>query len=240
METMLAPTALEYNLSPADLNAILLHKYLLSNERHTWVSMPDTILDFYAEREVPHPREGMSPLKSHAQKFGVEKAIHDWKDQQYEITKAIDERQEKIGRELTSEEKDEATELWLLWKAAEWRKNREDIHTVFGDNYQPIIIPEIPNSDALQKRVISKVCPYWCDIFGYQEGMKNPDFIFQGKPYQDINRRIKHEKEDLVLIPHKQLELILLGDKSKEAKEGLKKLCNGMFCFELPEEPNGN
>jgi hypothetical protein len=244
MEAIEAPTRESSTVIPdltiPELSAVLQHKYMMSCNTGDWISMPYAISDFFSERTIENPVNPLVPFTNYARKFRDERNAEDWRLQQEKINQEIKNSEERLGRELSEDEKKFVLYDWRGFKAEEWRDKRDSMREIFGNKYEEIIIPSVHDVLAIKRKVIEKLCPYWCDVFFYQEGMQDPDFTVEHKPYQDAKRRIKKENADVSIIPNKRLELLLIGDKSKEAAEGLISCLCGNVLFEIPEEDRNN
>jgi phosphotransferase system HPr (HPr) family protein len=156
------------NLTAAELKAIEEHKYYLSLQRGTEVSIEEAIDDF-----VQHVAED----------WRREKVRRDNLEQRDEIEKHKYLRSLAEGRDIG---RSSAAEEWCQKYAHIWRTERESLER---NGFQRILVT-VHNEEGLHLRPVSAVAglaaQFDCDIYVYKEGMTYYNFLLEGRPYMNV------------------------------------------------------
>jgi phosphotransferase system HPr (HPr) family protein len=156
------------NLTAAELKAIEEHKYYLSLQRGTEVSIEEAIDDF-----VQHVAED----------WRKEKLRRDNLEQRDEIEKHKYLRSMAEGRDIGGSS---AAEEWCQKYAHIWRTERESLQR---NGFEKILVT-IHNKDGLHLRPVSVVAglaaQFDCDIYVHKEGMTYYNFLLEGRPYMNV------------------------------------------------------
>jgi phosphocarrier protein len=156
------------NLTAAELKAIEEHKYYLSQQRGTEVSIEDAIDDF---------------IQHVAEDWRREKLRRDNLEQRNEIEKHKYLRSMAEGRDIGGSS---AAEEWCQKYAHIWRHERESLER----NGFKRIVAAIQNKDGLHMRPVSAVADlaakFDCDIYVHKDGMTYYNFLLEGRPYMNV------------------------------------------------------
>jgi phosphotransferase system HPr (HPr) family protein len=156
------------NLTAAELKAIEEHKYYLSQQRGTEVSIEEAIDDF---------------VQHFAEDWRKEKLRRDNLAQRDEIEKHKYLRSMAEGRDIGGSS---AAEEWCQKYAHIWRKERESLQR---NGFESILVT-IHNKDGLHLRPVSAVAAlaaqFDCDIYVHKDGMTYYNFLLDGRPYMNV------------------------------------------------------
>ena len=204
----------ETNLTAAELKAIEEHKYYLSQQRGTEVSIDEAIDDF---------------IQHVAEDWRREKLRRDNLEQRDEIEKHKYFRSLAEGRDIGGSS---AAEEWCQKYAHIWRTERESLER---NGFQKILVT-IRNKDGLHLRPVSAVAglaaQFDCDIYVHKDGMTYYNFLLDGRPYMNV-RSILGLLSVGALLGDK-LEFIATGSQAADA---LKELA-ALLTKEPPEVVN--
>ena len=156
------------NLTAAELRAIEEHKYYLSQQRGTEVSIEEAIDDF---------------IQHFAEDWRKEKLRRDNLEQRDEIEKHKYLRSLAEGRDIGGSS---AAEEWCQKYAHIWRTERESLQR---NGFEKILVT-VHNKDGLHLRPVSAVAElaaqFDCDIYVHKEGMTYYNFLLEGRPYMNV------------------------------------------------------
>jgi phosphocarrier protein len=156
------------NLTAAELKAIEEHKYYLSLERGTEVSIEEAIDDF---------------VQHFAEDWRREKLRRDNLEQRDEIEKHKYLRSLAEGRDIG---RSSAAEEWCHKYAHIWRTEHESLEQ---NGFQKILVTVL-NKDGLHLRPVSAVAGlaanFDCDIYVHKDGMTYYNFLLEGRPYMNV------------------------------------------------------
>jgi phosphotransferase system HPr (HPr) family protein len=156
------------NLTPAELKAIQDHKYFLSHQRGTEVSIEEAVADF---------------IKHFADDWRREKMRRDNLEQRAEIEKHKYLRSEAEGRDIG---RNAAAEEWCAKYAHIWRAERESLER---NGFQKALVT-VRNKEGLHLRPVSAVAElalkFDCEIYVHREGMGYYNLLVEGRPYMNV------------------------------------------------------
>ncbi len=200
-----------WNLSPSELSAIMVHKYLLSKNLNREVPIEEAIADF---------------LERYMEDFHKEQVRLQNQRQLDEINKYRWIESEKAGRDIGIEN---AAQDWRAKYAAIYREESEAL----GKNNFLTLETTVMNRDGIHVRpagtLATLAAKYDADVYVSKEGgMDHYNFVLQGKPY--IN--FKSIMINLLTINAAQgakLTFIAYGKQAAEVLEEIKKLMEARF-----------
>jgi hypothetical protein len=201
---MTAPGTL---LTPAELQAIEVHKYFLSIERRAEVPIEEAIADF---------------ARHHAAEWRRDKARRDAEDQLREIETLRAGRSVAEGREVSHAE---AVMEWCACHAAEWRAARESLERNGFVRTSLVAGPAAPPLALSGATVAAAVEPYDCDVYVHGRGIEHASFVLGGRPFTraDAVRAVPA----LEVVPEDPVEFIATGACAREALSSLREFLVG-------------
>jgi phosphocarrier protein HPr len=189
------------NLTAAELTAIQDHKYFLSQQRGSEVTIEEAIEDF---------------VRNFAEAWRREKLRRDNLAQQEEIEKHKYLRSKEAGYDIG---RAPAAEEWCQKYAHIWRSERESIEK----NGLRRIFVTIRNPEGLHLRPVSVVAnlaaTFDCDMYVHRDGMTYYNFLLEGRPY--LNVRSILGLLSLGATLGDKLEFIATGAQAEQALEAL-------------------
>lgn len=196
-------------LTPAELQAIEDHKYFLSLERGSEVTIDEAITDF-AER--------------YASSWRRDKARRDALAQLHEIDVRRRARSAAEGREVS---RAEFAIEWCNHHAAAWRSERESLesnglfHLEFSADHTALA-PVLSGST-----VASIVEPFDCDVYVHGRGILRGSFVLDGRAF--AHARSVRSVPALEVAKDRKLEFLATGAQASAALSALRE-----FLAQLP------
>jgi phosphocarrier protein len=192
------------NLTAAELQAIEDHKYFLSEQRGSEVTIEEAIADF---------------VEHYAADWRQEKMRRDNFDQRQEIEKHQYLRSQAEGRDIG---RSSAAEEWCQKYAHIWRAERESLQR---NGFKKINVT-VHDPEGLHVRPASAVAAlaleFDCDIYVHRDGMVHYNFMLDQRPYMNVRSIL-----GFLSIGAKQgdtLEFIVTGSQADQALQALEEL----------------
>ena len=202
-------TAVGTALTPAELNAIEVHKYFLSIERGAEASIDEAIVDFTAR---------------FATRWRREKAQRDAIAQLHEIEARRLARSAAEGCEVSC---GEFAIEWCSHHAAAWRAERESLESN-GFSRLAFSAPHSTPALALSGlTVAATVAPFDCDVYVHGRGVLRASFVLEGRSFAPA--KSVRSVQALEVAANDPLEFIATGSHAANALNALRE-----FLGQLP------
>jgi phosphotransferase system HPr (HPr) family protein len=192
------------NLTAAELKAIEEHKYFLSQQRGTEVTIEEAIVNF---------------LQHVADDWRREKLRRDNLEQRAEIERHKYLRSQQEGRDIG---RSSAAEEWCQKYAPIWRTERESLER---NGFQRVVVT-VQDPEGLHLRPVSAVAAlaakFDCNIYVHRDGMTYYNILLEGRPYRNVRSVL-----GLLSVGAKHgetLEFIATGAQAAEALAALAEL----------------
>ena len=194
----------DVNLSPAELQAIEEHKYFLSVERGTEVSIGEAIEDF---------------LQRFAEEWRREKFRRDHQDQ---ISAIEQHRRARLLEKDLDLDRSAVAEEWCQKYAGIWRAERESLERN-GFRRMWVVVRD-PRGLHLRpwSAVALTASSFDCDVYVHKSGMPFWNFQLEGRPYMNVKSVIGLLSLGIALDD--VLEFIASGAQANQALTALRAL----------------
>jgi len=189
------------NLMPAELQAILEHKRVLSLLRGVEVGLEEAIEHFVEHVEMD---------------WRLEKQRRDLAEEREEIEKHKFLCSEREGRDIG---RSRAAEEWCEKYAPIWRADHESLERN-GFFKVSVVVPEGAAFHVKPASTLAMLAQQFdCDVYLHREGMEYFNFVLQGRRYLNV-------KSVLGLLtvaarPGERLDLIASGPRAREALQAM-------------------